>query len=99
VELATEPVEGDPRILLAVHPPGLVGLRLHRGREELSQAREHDPDDREHDEHLDEREAVLRFRRSPETCPSARLRDTCCDRRALGHQAMRRLSTRSACPS
>ena len=100
MELPAELVERDPCILLSVHAPCLVGLRLQRGREELRDPDEDDSDDREHHEHLRKREAVLRFRGSPDMQPRAPLRDTCSGRRPLAHQAMRRsLSRRSACPS
>jgi hypothetical protein len=87
VELPAELVERDPRILLSVHAPCLVGLRLQRGREELRDPDKDDSDDREHHEQLRKREAVLRIRDSPDMQPCV-------------HQAMRRsLSMRSACPS
>ena len=83
VELPAELVERDPCILLSVRAPCLVGLRLHRGREELRDPDKDDSDDREHDEHLRKREAVLRFRGSPGMQPRAPERDTCSRRRAL----------------
>jgi hypothetical protein len=101
VELPAELVERDPCILLSVHAPRLVGLGVQRGREELRDPDKDDSDDRQHHEHLREREAVLRFRDLPDLQPrAAPLRDTCSGRRSLAHQAMRRsLSRRSACPS
>src|SRR5436189_2114339 len=100
MELAAEPVQRDPCILLGVYAPRLVGLRLQRGREELSQASEDDPGDQEHHEQLGECEAVLRFNGSADAQRYAPPRDRYFRRRALGHQAMRRLlSTRSACAS
>ena len=98
MELPAELVERDPCILLSVHAPCLVGLRLQRGREELRDPDKDDSDDREHHEHLRKREAVLRFRGSP-ACSHARLARHVLGV-ALAHQAMRRsLSRRSACPS
>jgi hypothetical protein len=84
VELPAELVERDPCTLLSVHALRLVGLGLQAGREELRDRNENDSEDREHHERLREREAILRFRSSPDMQPCV-------------HQAMRRsLSKRSS---
>jgi hypothetical protein len=87
MQLPAELLERDPCILLGVHAPCLVGLGLQRGREELRDPDKDDSDDQKHHEQLRKREAVLRFRDSPDMQPCA-------------HQAMRRsLSRRSGCSS
>ena len=87
MELPAELVERDPCILLSVHALCLVGLGVQPGREELRDPDQDDSDDHKHYEQLRKREAVLRFRDSPDLKPCV-------------HQAMRRsLSRRSVCPS